>query len=65
MRKRSPIFDQGGDGVHARCDDRRLWGRAWKLGPAATALVLVVLMLGVYLDRWLHGAGGVRNEEVD
>ena len=36
---------------------------AWKLGFAATALVLVVLMLGVYLDRWLYGAGGVKQED--
>jgi putative Mg2+ transporter-C (MgtC) family protein len=36
---------------------------AWKLGLAATALVLAVLMLGVYLDRWLYGAGGVKDED--
>jgi putative Mg2+ transporter-C (MgtC) family protein len=36
---------------------------AWKLAGASTGLVLVVLTGGVYLDRWLFGAGGVKTED--
>jgi len=36
---------------------------AWKLGAAAAGMVLVVLMGGVYLDRWLYGAAGMKEDE--
>jgi putative Mg2+ transporter-C (MgtC) family protein len=36
---------------------------AWKLAGLATALVLFVLVAGLYLDRWLYGIGGVKNDD--
>lgn len=36
---------------------------AWQLAAAATALVLVVLIGGVYLDKWLYGRAGVKNDD--
>jgi putative Mg2+ transporter-C (MgtC) family protein len=36
---------------------------AWQIALAATALVLAVLMGGVYLDRWLYGRGGVKDDD--
>lgn len=36
---------------------------AWKLAAAATGLVLVVLVAGLYFDRWLYGAGGVKDDD--
>jgi putative Mg2+ transporter-C (MgtC) family protein len=36
---------------------------AWKLATAATGIVLVVLMGGVHLDKWLYGRGGVKADD--
>ena len=36
---------------------------AWKLAGLATGLVLLVLVAGLYLDRWLYGAGGIKDED--
>jgi putative Mg2+ transporter-C (MgtC) family protein len=36
---------------------------AWKLAAAATGLVLVVLVAGLHLDRWLYGASGVKDDD--
>ena len=36
---------------------------AWKLAGLATGLVLLVLVAGLYLDRWLYGTGGIKDED--
>jgi len=36
---------------------------AWKLALAATGVVLIVLTGGVYLDKWLYGKAGVKEDD--
>jgi putative Mg2+ transporter-C (MgtC) family protein len=36
---------------------------AWQLALAATGVVLLVLMGGVHLDKWLFGKGGVKVDD--
>jgi putative Mg2+ transporter-C (MgtC) family protein len=36
---------------------------AWKLAGLATGLVLLVLVAGLYLDRWLYGVGGMKDDD--
>ena len=36
---------------------------AWKLAGVATGLVLLVLVAGLYVDRWLYGAAGIKDED--
>jgi putative Mg2+ transporter-C (MgtC) family protein len=36
---------------------------AWKLAGLAAALVLFVLVAGLYLDRWLYGVGGIKDDD--
>ena len=35
----------------------------WKLAVVATALVLLVLVIGLRLDRWLYGISGVQDDD--
>jgi putative Mg2+ transporter-C (MgtC) family protein len=36
---------------------------AWKLAAATTGIVLIVLIVGVHLDKWLYGRGGVKADD--
>ena len=36
---------------------------AWKLAGLATLLILAVLVLGQWLDKWLYGISGIKDDD--